>query len=152
MRTERERPHLSNFNCFEMDIGKRRRKEQKMEIINRKYYNGFEGEPEICFVHENGADREILIIWEGYFDQIMSSIEPAEHGWVGLAYHYNMCSGWYEEGAWVIDDMDLALEQLEAIDANLHGLNQHCAEILLLLCNMLKLAVANHQRIIITRE
>lgn len=42
-----------------------------MEIVNNKYYVGFEGEPEIQFICKKACDTYIIIIWEGYFDEIM---------------------------------------------------------------------------------
>lgn len=47
-----------------------------MELVNKKYYDGFEGEPEIQFIYKKGNDTEILVIWEGYFDQIMRLVLP----------------------------------------------------------------------------
>lgn len=87
-----------------------------MESVNKKYYNGFEGEPEIPFICRKGNDTEILTIWEGYFDQIMRLMVPDEQGWTGLAYCYNTYTGWYEEGSWVIDDLQMALKQFGSID------------------------------------
>lgn len=31
-----------------------------MELVNKKYYDGFEGEPEIQFIYKKGNDTEIL--------------------------------------------------------------------------------------------
>ena len=42
-----------------MDTGK--------TIDNFKFYEGFEGEPEIVIKAEN-SDMQILHIWDGYFD------------------------------------------------------------------------------------
>ena len=66
-----------------------------MELVNRKYYDGFEGEPEIQVIYKKRNDTEIFSIWEGYFDQIMRLMLPDEQGWTGLAYCYNMFTGWY---------------------------------------------------------
>ena len=51
-----------------------------MELVNKKYYDGFEGEPEIQFIYKKGNDTEILIVWEGYFDQIMRLMIPDKQG------------------------------------------------------------------------
>lgn len=82
-----------------------------MELINKKYYDGFEGEPEIQLIYRKGDNNEILIIWEGYFDQIMKLMRPDAQGWTGLAYNYNMDTGWYEESPWLIKDLQMALTQ-----------------------------------------
>jgi len=47
--------------------------------------------------YRRGNDNEIIIMWEGYFDQVMRLMLPDEQGWTGLAYYYNMYTGWYEE-------------------------------------------------------
>lgn len=87
-----------------------------MEII-KKYYNGFEGEPEIQFICREGINCEILVIWEGFFDQIMRLINPNASDWASLAYYYNMYLGWYEDSPWVIEDLQMALKQFESIDS-----------------------------------
>jgi hypothetical protein len=87
-----------------------------MSIVCDKHYVGFEGEPEVHFLYQR-ADMECeLTIWEGYFDEIMTSIEPEEYGWTGLAYYYHMCLGWTDELAWKVEDLNGALVQLESID------------------------------------
>ena len=112
-----------------------------MESVNKKYYNGFEGEPENQFICRKGNDIEILAIWEGYFDRIMRLMTPDEQGWTGLANCYNMDTGWYEEGPWVIDDLQMALKQFESIDNT--KLCGKSVEILMLLCNILREAILN---------
>lgn len=121
-----------------------------MEVINNKYYIGFEGEPEIQFVCKKGNDHEIYVVWEGYFDQIMRLVKPDRGGWSGLAYCYNMYSGWYEESPWVVEDLQAGLSQLESIDRQL--LNTEAEEILEMLCNIFKDAILNNYVISIIRE
>ena len=112
-----------------------------MELVNKKYYDGFEGEPEIQFIYKKGNDTEILSIWEGYFDQIMRLMLPNEQGWTGL---------WYEDSPWVIEDLQIALKQFESIDRT--KLCDEAIEILMLLCNMLKEAILNNYEVSIARE
>lgn len=35
---------------------------------------------------KKASDTQIIMIWEGYFDEIMKNIAPEEEGWTGLAY------------------------------------------------------------------
>lgn len=93
-----------------------------MEIIDDKYYKGFEGEPEIQFIKLLKEDeRQILSIWSGYFDEIMEKIEPTTNGWDGLAYYYQLQEGWYEESPWTIDNIDYAIRQFNEInEGSLH--------------------------------
>lgn len=121
-----------------------------MELIKKQYYDGFEGEPEIQFIYRKGNDCEILVMWEGYFDQIMRLIAPNADGWMGLAYCYNMYLGWYEESPWAIGDLQMALKQFESIDSQ--KLCNESKEILFLLCNMFREAISNNYEIFIARE
>ncbi|MBD5550607.1 MAG: dihydroorotate dehydrogenase (quinone) [Lachnospiraceae bacterium] len=121
-----------------------------MELINKKYYDGFEGEPEIHFIYRKGNDIEIFVIWEGYFDSIMRLILPERQGWVGLAYCYNMYTGWYNESPWMIDDLQMALKQFESIDSA--KLCKESNEVLMLLCNIFKEAILNNYSVSIVRE
>ena len=121
-----------------------------MELVNKKFYEGYEGEIEIRFIRETATVPEVLVIWEGFFDQIMSAIKPEKNGWTGLAYHYNMYSGWYDNDMWAIDDLDTALNQLKSVDVL--GLYQECSEVLQLVCRMLEKAIAEHQNVYISRE
>ena len=121
-----------------------------MELINKKYYYGFEGEPEIKFIYRKGDDSQILVMWEGYFDQIMRLISPDESGWTGLAYYYNMYMGWYKESPWEIEDLQMALKQFESI--NSQKLCSEAKEILASICNMINEAIINNYEVFIARE
>jgi len=106
-----------------------------VEIVNSKYYEGYEGEGEMQFIrHFSNGDKFILRIWDGYFDQIMGLIEPEESGWTGLAYYYNVEEPWWEE-PWRIPDIDIVLEQLQNIKTD--SLNEDTNELLKEICNML---------------
>lgn len=119
-------------------------------MVNDKYYVGFEGEPEIQFICKKAKEDDVIIIWEGYFDEIMRSMTPEEKGWTGLAYYYNMDLGWYEESPWIINDLYMALQQFNMI--NCEVLSSEACEILKLICNMLKEALDNNLNILISRE
>ena len=121
-----------------------------MESVNKKYYDGFEGEPEIQLIYGKENDNEILIMWEGYFDEIMKLMRPDAQGWTGLAYYYNMDTGWYEESPWVIEDLQLALKQFESIDGT--KLCEEAAEILILICDILRDAISYNYEVYIARE
>ena len=121
-----------------------------MEHINKKYYDGFEGEPEIQIIYRKGDDSQILVMWEGYFDQIMRLINPDESGWTGLSYYYNMQLGWYEGSAWKIEDLQMALKRFESI--NSQKLCSEAKEILVSICDMINEAISNNYELFIARE
>lgn len=122
----------------------------KMEIVNKTYYDGFEGEPEIQFIFKEGDDIETLIIWEGYFDQIMRLMTCDKQGWTGLAYCYNMCTGWYEESPWQIEDLQMALKQFGEVDGT--ALCDEAVDILTLICNRFSEAINKNHEVFIVRE
>ena len=121
-----------------------------MDNINKIYYEGFEGEPEIRFICNKGSDKDIIIIWEGYFDQIMTLIQPEANGWTGLAYYYNMYLGWYEEDSWEMDNIDIAINQFETIDCDMLG--NETSKVLKIVINMLEYAVDNNYEVFIERD
>jgi len=94
-----------------------------MENIDNKYYESFEGEPEIRLISllKNG-ELQIFSIWSGYFDEIMDKIEPDSNGWSGLAYYYHMQEGWYENSPWLISDIGNAIKQFNEIREDELGL------------------------------
>lgn len=121
-----------------------------MEIISNKYYIGFEGEPEIQFIYKKACNTYKTIIWEGYFDEIMTKLVPEEEGWTGLAYYYNMYLGWYEESPWIIDDLQMAIKQLNTIQYE--ALSDEASEILKMLCNIINDAIDNGLNVSIAIE
>ncbi|MDE6357936.1 MAG: hypothetical protein K2L15_05035 [Eubacteriales bacterium] len=90
-----------------------------MKYIVDKYYNGYEGEPEIQIIRRNYQEEVLVLkIWTGFFDNIMNAIEPEETGWTSLAYYYNLHIGWYEESPWKLEDIRTAINQLKSIENN----------------------------------
>ena len=51
-----------------------------------QYYRGYEGEPEIGFY----TIKEKIVIWAGFFDDIMEQMKPSRYGWTGIAYYYHL--------------------------------------------------------------
>ena len=80
----------------------------------------------------------------------MKLISPDTQGWTGLAYYYNMYTGWYEDSPWKIKDLQNALKQFELIDNK--KLYDEATEILTLICNMLREAISNSYEVYIARE
>lgn len=120
-----------------------------MKIFN-DFYTGFEGEPEIQISYTKEDDEYKIIIWEGYFDDIMKRIPAGPEGWMGLAYYYNMYQGWYEEDNWEIDDINTALQQFNSISRS--GMSEESAQVLEKICEILSDAIANNFSVFLSRE
>lgn len=88
-----------------------------METIMKDYYKGFEGYPEIQFIRGlKDGGKEILSMWDGYFDSIMNAIEPKENCWTGIAYYYHIEQPWFEESEWKIPNVETVLNQFKEIN------------------------------------
>jgi len=77
-----------------------------------KFYRGYEGQKAIQF----RTKEKKLVIWEGFFDDIMEQFEPDSEGWSGLTYYYHLAIGWYEESPWKIPDLKNCLQQFEEVN------------------------------------
>ena len=117
--------------------------------INEKYYEGYEGDPNMLFCRtENDIPVEKINIWDGYFDFIMSLVQPEEEGWTGLAYFYHLIIGWYEEENWLIPNIAEAYGQLEKLNPEELPYRE-AKEVLALLLNMLKRAMDTNGKVYI---
>ena len=88
-------------------------------MINRKYYEGYEGAEEIIVtLSVPNSKTESYGIWDGYFDCIIESIKPTGPVWEGFLYYYHLCGGWYDEDDWLVPDLLLFHKQLLDIDEN----------------------------------
>lgn len=122
-----------------------------MDKLINKYYNGYEGEPEIQFIKgSNKGDRTILSIWDGFFDDIMSQFKPTASGWQGLAYYYNLVIGW-EEDIWEIPNINSALIEFQSINTN-HFKFPESTEALSEICDLLKSAIEENQKVWIDKD
>lgn len=83
-----------------------------MSRVDDQYYRGYEGEPEIGFY----TIKEKIVIWAGFFDDIMEQMKPSRYGWTGIAYYYHLHTGWYDEDFWQIPDLEECLRQFEGIN------------------------------------
>ena len=80
-------------------------------MTNDMFYQGFEGEGEICFI--SGENK--MILWEGYFLTILDNIFfTAEKG--GMLEAYTKCEGWYDGEPWRIEDVAMTIRQLSCFD------------------------------------
>ncbi len=87
-----------------MDIGK---------IDNYKFYEGYEGEPEVEF-STSDENMEILHIWDGFFDDIFREPSLNGKGWCGFTRDYHQCEGAFDDdGETVITDLQEYIEDLK---------------------------------------
>lgn len=115
------------------------------------YYIGFEGEPEIRLMYSSSDKTRFLIrMWEGYFDTIMSYIQPTAKQEKRLSYYYHTHTGWYDHSPWKIPDISVVMDELQDIDKTL--LDQISLDILNDMYNLLLQAKKEKQFIWITYD
>lgn len=85
-----------------------------IKLINTKFYDGFEGEPELIL--SDGENK--LIIWNGYFETILDSLLDKNIEKEGIIKEYFNHEGWYDDSPWVIQDLDLTIDQMKSFDIN----------------------------------
>ncbi|MFL0251970.1 hypothetical protein ACJDT4_16240 [Clostridium neuense] len=120
--------------------------------IDERYYDGFEGEPEMIFtlVKING-EKEEFGIWDGYFIRFIEKVEPKENGWTGLAYYYHLDIGWFEESPWLVENLMESYEQLKEIDIESFEYYEEKEVLRKIIC-LFKHAIDNGEKIYISYE
>ena len=123
-----------------------------MDNIISKYYDGYEGEPEIQFIKvSNSGSKTILSIWDGYFDDIMRHFLPTGSGWTGLAYYYHICIGWEEESPWKIPDLNEALAEFQSLNPQKLEFNTS-PEVLYAICELIATAIKKNEQVWIAKD
>lgn len=119
-------------------------------MMNERYYNGFDGDEEICLrLFINEYEVESVGIWGGYFSSIIKLIPPKNDGWSGFAYYFHLNTGWYDEENWEVPNIPLFYKQLCEIDESLLLYNED-KEVLHILQAMFKKAKDLYGRITIS--
>ena len=60
-------------------------------------------------------------MWSGWFDAIMGEVTPKGTMWVSLALVYHLDQGWFESSPWKLEEVELAIAQLEESYEHLHA-------------------------------
>lgn len=81
-------------------------------MINRTYYEGFEGEPDLVIAFGN----QKLIMWIGYFEAILDALLENDLPKEGIIKEYFYHEGWYDDSPWKLEDIPLAIEQISSFD------------------------------------
>lgn len=111
-----------------------------MGKLNLDLYSGFEGEPEYVITHRdpNGRQRTIRA-WGGHFDAIVMRFEPGPAGWMGIALHVHLLTGWHDREEWTDPNPTDTLRQLELVDRGV--LDEAAGELLRWWCDFLRATV-----------
>ncbi|MFN2746772.1 MULTISPECIES: hypothetical protein [Bacillus] len=83
-------------------------------MLHTKFYDGFEGEPEI--VLSDGENK--VVIWNGYFETLLNSLLDTNIKKEGIIKEYFYQEGWYNDSPWVIEDVQLTINQMKSFDVS----------------------------------
>ncbi|KOY14297.1 hypothetical protein [Paenibacillus xylanivorans] len=88
----------------------------KEELVNDSFYIGFEGQPEILILFDNLTEKNILKMWNGYFETLLDLMCQYEPSNEGILHEYYAHEGWYEESPWEIQNLDAAIHLFKSFD------------------------------------
>ena len=109
---------------------------------NYKFFEDFDGEPEIVIEAEN-TDMQILHIWDGYLDDILREPNLDGNGWLGFTRDYHQCEGAFgDDSEAIIADINEYLSDLKSYQ-NRHFDYDDTKEVYDLLCSWLDNAIKN---------
>ncbi|MEC1560399.1 hypothetical protein [Bacillus haynesii] len=100
-------------------------------MINTKFYDGFEGEPELVLT--DGENK--LIIWYGYFETVLDSLLDNNLEKRGIIKDYFNHEGWHDDSPWVIQDLRLTIAQMKSFDINTLDVSEDMKSVLADLIN-----------------
>lgn len=112
-----------------------------------KFYHGYEGEKAIQF----STEGKKLVIWEGFFDDIMEQFEPDPEGWRGVPYYYHLAIGWYEECPWKVPDLKNCLQQFDEVNLSKCRFSES-REVRKEICNIFRDAIKKDNSVWISEE
>ena len=118
-----------------------------MNRVDNQFYRGYEGEKEIQFF----TLREKIVIWEGFFNDIMEQFKPAKEGWTGIAYYYHLDLGWCDGKPWKISDLDNCFLQFRQLDLT-NCQFEESKKVLVHICNMLRIAIQENEDVWIAED
>ena len=111
-------------------------------IDNYKYYEGFDGEPEIVIEAEN-TNMQVLHIWDGYLDDILREPILDGKGWHGFTRDYHQFEGTFSDDCEaIITDVSVYLDDLKLYEKR-HFDYEETRAVYDLLCSWLEHALKN---------
>lgn len=121
---------------------------------NVKYYEGYEGEPEIVLAIGNDKEYRVMMsIWNGYFETLLDCMFDIAKKIEGILVYYSNHEGWYDENPWIVENTTLLVQQLINVQTYLRAVNNPSdmqKDILLLTSDLIKVledAQAKNERV-----
>lgn len=122
-------------------------------MLDKRYYEGYEGEGEVkVWCDDNGAENG-LIIWRGFFETILEGCFRTEFPKNGISECYYHQDGFYDD-KWEMQHPFIVLQEINKFDENLlktrnEEMIKKSREVIALLVSFFNTAIENKEKIYI---
>lgn len=120
-------------------------------MLDKRYYEGYEGEGEVkVWVDDNGVESGI-VIWRGFFEAILEGCFRSEFQKNGISECYYNQNGFYDD-KWEMQSPYIVLQEVNHFDENLlntenEEIIKKSKEVITLLISFINIAIENKQKI-----
>ena len=125
-------------------------------MLDKKYYEGYEGEEEVKIWCESGGNENGFLVWNGFFDTILEGCFKPEFQKGGMLECYYNHDDFYD-GKWEMKYPRIVLDELKTFDENaLNTENQEiiriAKEIIGQLISLIDAAISKKEKVYIEYE
>ena len=120
-------------------------------MLDKRYYEGYEGEGEVkVWVDDNGV-KSGMVIWRGFFEAILEGCFRSEFQKNGISECYYNQNGFYDD-KWEMQSPYIVLQEVNHFDENLlntenEEIIKKSKEVITLLISFINIAIENKQKI-----
>lgn len=120
-------------------------------MLDKRYYEGYEGEGEVkVWVDDNGVESG-MVIWRGFFEAILEGCFRSEFQKNGISECYYNQNGFYDD-KWEMQSPYIVLQEVNHFDENLlntenEEIIKKSKEVITLLISFINIAIENKQKI-----
>ena len=120
-------------------------------MLDKRYYEGYEGEGEVKVWRDDNGVENGMIIWRGFFETILEGCFKTEFSKNGISECYYNKDGFYDD-KWEMQYPAIVLQEIDKFDENLlntenEEIIKKSKEIITLLISFINIAIENDQKI-----
>lgn len=122
-------------------------------MLNKQYYEGYEGEGEVKIWYEDGQDENGIVIWIGFWETILEGCYIPDYQSNGIIECYFNHNGFYDD-KWEVESLNVVLEELnlfneKGVDAVDKKIIDESKKIIKKLCCFIDRAIKNKRTVYI---
>lgn len=125
-------------------------------MLDKKYYEGYEGEEQIKIWCEEGCEENGFLVWNGFFNTILEGCFKPEFQKDGIIECYYNHDGFYDK-KWEMNFPHVVLGELKTfdesvLDAENQGIVETAKEIVEKLISFIEIAISKNAKVYIEYE